>query len=243
MKKHVILPLFLSMLMTVNPVVAFAQSGSARMEQGAGSGNAISAMKQYGSRELMTPALESLPQDMPVTRGEMAVFFDEIMNYQTKAAGAFADLPANGPYTEAALKAVGAGVMEGDNGYFYPDRILTRQEAHALLSNVFQVNKGERCSFQDADSITEWAYGAVAGMENQGFLGSGIQKGGKFQPLDPMTRGEITELFDQMADEIYHGSGEYDKYSAEGKGPGLQPAKQNVVINASGVVLKNKVIE
>lgn len=185
MKKHIILPIALSLIMTANPVAAFAQSSSSRAAQGADSEKTMASMKQEGSREMMAPVLETLPQDMPVTRGEIAVLFDEIMNYQT-----------NAPYTEAALKAAGAGAMEGDNGYFYPDKILIRQEAYALLAAVFRVKEGESCSFQDADSIAQWAYGAIAGMENKGFLGSNIQTGGKFQPSDPMTRGEVLQLFD-----------------------------------------------
>lgn len=46
-----------------------------------------------------------------------------------------------------------------------------------------------------------------------------------------------------MVDEVYPDPGEYDKSSDKGNGPGTQTVKQNVVINASGVVLKNKVID
>lgn len=55
----------------------------------------------------------------PITRGEMAVILDRLMDYQTAASNNFSDL-GQAFYTDAILKANAAGVIKGDGATVRP---------------------------------------------------------------------------------------------------------------------------
>jgi hypothetical protein len=78
--------------------------------------------------------------DNYISRGEMAVIIDRIMDYQDSAENTFSDLDNNLWYTDAILKANQAGVIEGSNNLIRPDDYITRQEAVVMLSRAFGIN-------------------------------------------------------------------------------------------------------
>ena len=80
------------------------------------------------------------PND-PITRGEMAVILDRLMDYQTAASNNFSDL-GQAFYTDAILKANAAGVIKGDGATVRPKDNITREEAVVMLGRALGVVEG-----------------------------------------------------------------------------------------------------
>lgn len=96
----------------------------------------------------------------PVTRAEMAVMLDRIMNYQEKADNLFNDLGQSW-YTDAILKANAAGIMVGSNGNVRPEDKITGKEAAVVISRALKIETDkadlETDFFKDNDQIFSWA--------------------------------------------------------------------------------------
>ncbi len=71
----------------------------------------------------------------PITRADMAVIIDRVMDYQTKAENNFADL-GTAYYTDPILRVAQAGVMQGDGKNVRPKANITRAEVVKLLDNM-----------------------------------------------------------------------------------------------------------
>lgn len=71
----------------------------------------------------------------PITRADMAVIIDRVMDYQTKAENTFADL-GTAYYTDPILRMAQAGVMQGDGKNVRPKANITRAEVVKLLDNM-----------------------------------------------------------------------------------------------------------
>ena len=71
----------------------------------------------------------------PITRADMAVIIDRVMDYQTKVENNFADL-GTAYYTDPILRVVQAGVMQGDGKNVRPKANITRAEVVKLLDNM-----------------------------------------------------------------------------------------------------------
>ena len=71
----------------------------------------------------------------PITRADMAVIIDRVMDYQTKVENNFADL-GTAYYTDPILRVAQAGVMQGDRKNVRPKANITRAEVVKLLDNM-----------------------------------------------------------------------------------------------------------
>lgn len=71
----------------------------------------------------------------PITRADMAVIIDRVMDYQTKVENNFADL-GTAYYTDPILRVAQAGVMQGDGKNVRPKANITRAEVVKLLDNM-----------------------------------------------------------------------------------------------------------
>lgn len=164
--------------------------------------------------------------DDSITRGEMAVVLNKLMQYQTVGENKFADL-GEAFYTEAVLKANAAGVLAGDGATMRPTDNITRQEAASLLGRVFGLEAYESGAgtFTDADDIADWAKGMVGAMAAKGYV-TGFQ--GKFQPAAGITRAEVVTILNNIVKGLYQTEGEY-----------TENVTGTVVVNAPGVTLKH----
>ncbi len=170
--------------------------------------------------------------DSSITRGEMAVIIDRIMNYQTSAKNDFKDLDRN-YYTDSILKIYNAGVMNGDgNGNVNPKDNITREQAAVLLAKAFSVDAAEgKTSFKDNSKISSWAMPYVVALTQKGYING--KPDGTFAPQDKLTRAEAITIIDNMLETLYNQAGVNDvKLTIEG----------TVVVNTPNVTLKNKII-
>lgn len=87
--------------------------------------------------------------DNPITRGDMAVVIDKLLDYQTEAENTFTDL-GQAYYTGAVLRAAGAGVLQGDGRKVRPADPITREEAVSVLARAVC------CTGREFDRVCRW---------------------------------------------------------------------------------------
>lgn len=162
--------------------------------------------------------------DNPITRGDMAVVIDKLLDYQTEAENTFTDL-GQAYYTGAVLRAAGAGVLQGDGRKVRPADPITREEAVSVLARALSVAPGgSSTGFADGSSIAPWAVANVAAFEQKGFVKG--RPGNLFDPKANVTRAEVVQMLDNMIADYITESG-----TATPKGDGI------VIVKASGVTL------
>ncbi len=163
-----------------------------------------------------------------ITRGEMAVILDRLMDYQTAAKNSFSDL-GEAFYTDAVLKANAVGVMLGSNGTVRPTDPITRQEAAVLLCRALGLEVGGSVAqFSDRGQIASWAADAVGAMAAKKLLQGA---NGMFRPTDAITRAETVAILDRALGKLVS-EGE----SASGRVDG------NVVVRGAGAKLSDMTI-
>jgi len=163
--------------------------------------------------------------DNSITRGEMAVILDNMMDYQVKASNKFTDLQPGKFYTDAVLKANAAGIMKGDGTVVRPNDKITREEAAVMLSRAFTVKEASSGNaFNDTADISIWAKGAVFGMEAKGYIRG---YNGKFEPKADITRAAAVTIIDNIVKAYYSTAGTY-----------TENVNGTAVIKVSGVILK-----
>lgn len=169
--------------------------------------------------------------DAPITRGELAVILDRLMDYQTQSDAVYPDVEADSWYEEAVLGAVAANILQGDGASLRPLDPITRQEAAVLLGRALGVaeNSTGLEGFTDAGEAASWAAGYLGGMVQAGIL-NGYQ--GKIMPAATITRAEVAQLLDNAIAARYDEAGDY---TADADG--------NVIVSATGVTLSDMTIE
>lgn len=163
--------------------------------------------------------------DDSITRGEMAVIFDNMMDYQETAKNTFTDLQSGQFYTDAILKANAAGIVKGDGTTVRPTDKITKEEAAVMMSRAFAVAEANTTkSFADASAVSSWAKSAVFGMEAKGYV-SGYE--GNFNPKSNITRAEVVTMINNIVKAYYTTAGTY-----------TENVVGTAVVKVTGVTLK-----
>lgn len=171
---------------------------------------------------------ESFRPNDTITRGEMAVILNQVMNYQRKADNTYTDL-GQSFYTDAVLKATASGIMANSGTELKPEEPITRQEAVVMMAKALSIPSEGATSFLDDEEIADWAKGYIGALQTRGLI---FGSEGKFSPSDPITRAQAVKVLDNMISALYSTPGEFS-----------QNAEKDVVINTSGVTLSDSVIE
>ena len=202
MKKQIV-----SLLLTGSMVCAPAAM-AAQPNQTAGNwyDDAMSVWAQRGV--LKGDGSGSLNPTGYITRGELAVILDRIMDYQIAANNSFADVANEAWYTDAVLKACASGVLQGDGVNARPGDTITRQEAMVMLARVLELTGRSQgvSAFRDADQVADWAKDAVGAMAHAGYVQG---SGGNIMPTAPITRAEVAVMLDNMFAETFDKAGTY----------------------------------
>ena len=146
--------------------------------------------------------------DDSITRGEMAVMINRIMNYQDTAENTFSDLPDTW-YTDAILKLVKQGIMIGSDNEIRPEDTVTREEMLVMLARALKIknSSAKAISFSDSAAISEWAKDAVQAMTEKGFING--YEDGSFRPQDNMTRACSVTVVNNSIKGFYNKPGTY----------------------------------
>jgi len=167
--------------------------------------------------------------DELITRAEMAIVIDRVMNYRVQATNNFSDLD-NSWYTDAILRANAAGIIRGDQGAVRPMDNITRQEAAIMICRALNIPAVPgTTAFSDDAVIDSWAKEYVKALSAKGLI-SGVGDN-RFAPRENITRAAVVKLLDNAIAEIYTSAGTFTGDSSS-----------NVIVNADGVHLSNMVI-
>lgn len=138
--------------------------------------------------------------DKPVTRAEFTAL---IVRYQSFFSASFScsmkDADKNAWYYPYLVIAESNHIIFGDNGYFYPNQSLTREDALVMLCRAYSINPPSLVSagaYSDFSEVSGYAKNAVAFSLNQKIL-SGYRDF-TIRPKQPLTRAEAIVLLNRF---------------------------------------------
>ncbi|WP_434749665.1 S-layer homology domain-containing protein [Paenibacillus amylolyticus] len=179
-----------------------------------------------------------------ISRGELMALINRAFTLKETADITFTDLKeSNWAYEQAAI-AVQAGYVTGyEDGTIRAGNKISREEAASMIAKLLSlkldaVNSLEQ--FSDTTDIAEWSKPAVSALLSQGII-TGYPDG-SYRPKGSITRAESVialarALQANLANKTFNNAGTY------GPATGTETIKGNVVINTSGVILQNLIIE
>lgn len=147
-----------------------------------------------------------------ITRGELVSILVRAFNLKAVAAGSFRDVSPKHRYYNEIMTAKRLGIVMGDNnGYFRPDRSVTREDMAVLLARTLSAagkplkyyDPAILDEFPDRDSITSYALNSVASLRGENLLhgkGGGSGEMPLMAPKDKATRVEAGMLVYRVID-------------------------------------------
>ncbi len=137
--------------------------------------------------------------DKAVTRADAASMLAGALKLKSaQYGGVFSDVSNDRAEADDIQRVFNADVMQGGGKEFYPDAVLTRQEAATLVINMMKLlngdvsYKGTELRFTDADDIALWARSGIAAAVDAGII-TGMPDG-SFEPYSPLTRAQLATL-------------------------------------------------
>ena len=234
--------LFLCMLFSMTPMPVFADTAS----EAAGiffadmDGHwASAAVNKWAGLGVVKGDNRGFRPNAPITRAEMAVILDNLMDYQVAAKNTFKDVDGSAWYADAILKANSARVLDGDGaGHAKPTANITREQAAVMLARALGVveSGGAETAFADAGTISSWAKSLVFGMEEDKYIGG--MGNGNFSPGSDITRAQVVTIIDNAIAGYYTAPGTYTKNAV----PKVSGGNCAVIVKASGIVIKGATI-
>lgn len=132
-----------------------------------------------------------------ISRADFVLMLYRAYNMTSYASGQyFSDVRPDAYYADAVLAAKKLGIVTGENGRFYPDRNITRQDAIVLLERTLRaagwtLKNGDLTAYSDASSVKFYAKEAVGRLSRVGIIG-GMNYA--LAPNEPLTRAEMAVM-------------------------------------------------
>jgi len=184
----------------------------------------------------------SFRPEQPVTRAEYIAMINRTLNLSATAPVAYSDVEASDWFASEIAKAQAAGYLSGySDGTVRPNNQIERQEMAAILARALKLSQAgslELNCFTDAGSIPEWSAPSCAALVREGYL-SGCPDG-SFMPRGTSSRAMAAVVLGKACEKratVYSGPGTYGPES------GTLTIAGNVVVNSTGVILRNLIIE
>lgn len=184
----------------------------------------------------------SFRPEQPVTRAEYIAMINRALNFSATAPAAYRDVEDSDWFAPEIAKAQAAGYLSGySDGTVRPDNRIERQEMAAILARALQLDQAgslELNRFTDADSIPEWSAPACAALVREGYLngcpdGSFMPRGASSRAMAAVVLGKVSAKRATV----------YDRPGSYGPESGTLTVAGNVIVNSSGVTLRNLIIE
>lgn len=135
-----------------------------------------------------------------ITKGDFTLMLVRAFGFTASGTVNFKDVPADSYYAEAIRIAAILGFGSSSNGYYYPDRALSRQDAmvmirNALVADGWEINNGLAANldcYHDEKQIASYARSAVGSLVQMGIVkGDG---NGYLRPTALLNRAETAML-------------------------------------------------
>ncbi|TKI69183.1 hypothetical protein FC756_09445 [Lysinibacillus mangiferihumi] len=126
-----------------------------------------------------------------IQRQHVALLFYRAFEFEpTRNAITFSDVNANHPYYEAITTLQQAGIVDGSQGKFNPNALMTRAQLAKVVTLALKIALGGTSTFQDVPP-THWSYAYIAALAELEIV---IGDNGKFKPDEPVTRAQIVAI-------------------------------------------------
>ena len=149
----------------------------------------------YGVMEGVTD--ESLAPNAPLTRAQMAAMTGRLYGtYKCAEISQYTDTKPESWYYSYIAQAVNMGSFGGySQNLMGPGDNITREQAMTVLARILCLptgTDGASSQFSDRGSVASWAYDAVCGMVERGYV-NGYQDG-QLKPKEQITRAEMAQI-------------------------------------------------
>ncbi len=137
-----------------------------------------------------------------ITRAELVTILGRILpDADSESEIEFSDVKENDWYYASVKKAVNLGITQGADGKFMPNDYITREQLAVMVYRAVKTDeKTETISFEDADTVSEYAKDAVAYLYDSGII-TGYEDN-TFRPQNPVTRAEAAKILYGLFAEI-----------------------------------------
>lgn len=139
--------------------------------------------------------------DENITRAEFTKIAASAFGIESKQSGLFADVASDAWYSGYVGALSDLDVLKGYDGYFNPDRFITRQDVACVIYRLLALNSTipdiSDSGFSDASDIASYAIDAVNVLK-----GANIVNGNNnmFYPEHDITRGEVAVMIARTID-------------------------------------------
>ncbi|MCL2497202.1 MAG: S-layer homology domain-containing protein [Symbiobacteriaceae bacterium] len=191
----------------------------------------IDVAKQYGIMGGFEDG--TFRPDEPVTRAQFVAMVNRAFGFfQTGPLSFFDVTPGDWFYNDIAI-GVNMGIISGyGDGSVGPNDSVTREQAFSILARVMKITAEptSTTSFNDLDTISDWAKGSLIAMVNHGYLGGWD---GGIHPKALLTRAQTAQSLYNVYGTIIDGNVNANNKVYEG----------NVTIRKAGSSLSNATIK
>jgi len=126
-----------------------------------------------------------------IQRQHVALLFYRAFEFEpTRNALTFSDVNASHPYYEAITTLQQAGIVDGSQGNFNPNALMTRAQLAKVVTLALKIELGGSSTFQDVPP-THWSYAYIAALAELEIV---LGDNGKFKPDEPVTRAQFVAI-------------------------------------------------
>ncbi|WP_284643531.1 S-layer homology domain-containing protein [Paenibacillus silviterrae] len=179
--------------------------------------------------------------DHSISRAEMAALINRKFHLTpTNGTASFPDVSKDEWQYKPISAATAAGYMKGyEDGTIRPGDAVTRQELAVMLAGLLKLDPGdESLKYQDQAVIPAWSRKEVAAVSAKGFMNG--YGDGSFAPARKVTRAEAVVTIERSAQaKLEQEPLTYAMAGIYGPEHGTETLQQDVIVNGSGVTLRN----
>lgn len=166
-------------------------------------GDAVATV--YAQGLMMGTAEDTFAPELVATRGMVVSILHRLAGSPTVSAEVFEDVTADDWYGQAVAWAANEGIASGTNAEtFSPNAAVTREQLAALFCN-FAAHQGmdttarsDLSSFDDAETISDWAQDAVSWAHAEGLLAGTLAT--TLSPQGEATRAQLAAMLVRFSD-------------------------------------------
>lgn len=166
-------------------------------------GDAVAAV--YAQGLMMGTAEDTFAPELAATRGMVVSILHRLTGSPTVSAEVFEDVTADDWYGQAVAWAASEGIASGTSAdTFSPNAAVTREQLAALLCN-FAAQQGmdttarsDLSSFDDAETVSDWAQDAVSWAHAEGLLAG--TSATTLSPQGEATRAQLAAMLVRFSD-------------------------------------------
>ena len=127
-----------------------------------------------------------------ITRAEFTKLILTVFAIKEGGEAAFSDVSENAWYAPFVAIAQANGIINGTDGYFFPENNLTRQDAAVIICRILDKISKDTLTFTDLNDIAEYALPSVSYLASIGIINGYTDN--SFKPNGNITRAEISKI-------------------------------------------------